>query len=117
LNIPRYVDTFEEEERMDLEAVARELSALEGKIKATDETIADYCKELGINIPFWIPHNEWWVFGENKMHTLEIELPDELAFDIQKILNQQDIKQFSLDAIKAKLLQEQKALQKKNLWL
>ena len=43
------------------------------------------------------------------MHTLEIELPDELAFDIQKILNQQDIKQFALDAIKAKLLQEQKA--------
>jgi metal-responsive CopG/Arc/MetJ family transcriptional regulator len=49
------------------------------------------------------------------MHTLEIELPDELAFDIQKILNQQDIKQFALDAIKAKLLQEQKAQQQKEL--
>jgi hypothetical protein len=49
------------------------------------------------------------------MHTLEIELPDELAFDIQKILNQQDIKQFALDAIKAKLLQEQKTQQQKEL--
>ena len=49
------------------------------------------------------------------MQTLSIELPDELAFDIQKILKQQDIKQFALDAIKAKLLQEQKNLQQKEL--
>lgn len=52
LNIPRYVDTFEEEERVDLEAVAKELEALDGEIKATDEKIADFCKQLNISLPF-----------------------------------------------------------------
>ncbi len=52
LNIPRYVDTFEEEERVDLEAVAQELEALDGDIKATDEKIADFCRQLNISLPF-----------------------------------------------------------------
>ena len=52
LNIPRYVDTFEEEERVDLEGVAKELEALDGDIKATDEKIADFCKQLTISLPF-----------------------------------------------------------------
>ena len=51
LNIPRYVDTFEEEEPVDLEAVARELKKLEKDIQETDEVIADYCKQLGIDSP------------------------------------------------------------------
>lgn len=52
LNIPRYVDTFEEEEPIDLDAVANELKALDKDITTTDKAIADFCKQLGINTPF-----------------------------------------------------------------
>lgn len=52
LNIPRYVDTFEEEERIDLGEVSRELQALEITMKKTDESIAQFCQELGIATPF-----------------------------------------------------------------
>ena len=52
LNIPRYVDTFEAEEAVDLGAVAKELQALEQVMKATDAELAGYCKELGIEMPF-----------------------------------------------------------------
>lgn len=52
LNIPRYVDTFEEEEPVDIDVVATELKALETEIKTTDETIAGFCKELNIPTPF-----------------------------------------------------------------
>jgi len=52
LNIPRYVDTFEEEEPIDLNAVSSELKALEGEINAANATIASYCSELGIATPF-----------------------------------------------------------------
>ncbi len=52
LNIPRYVDTFEEEEAVHLKAVSKELKKLEGEIKKTDDVIADYCKQLGIDTPF-----------------------------------------------------------------
>ncbi|OBX26817.1 type I restriction enzyme M protein [Gelidibacter algens] len=52
LNIPRYVDTFEEEEPVDLQAVSQELQALEHDINDTDAAIADFCKQLGIDTPF-----------------------------------------------------------------
>ncbi len=52
LNIPRYVDTFEEEETVNLKAVSKELKKLEKEIQNTDATIAEYCKELGIDTPF-----------------------------------------------------------------
>lgn len=52
LNIPRYVDTFEEEEQVDLEVVASELSALDQEISLTDSKIADFCKQLNISLPF-----------------------------------------------------------------
>ncbi len=52
LNIPRYVDTFEEEEPVDLDAVANELKALDKDITTTDTTIADFCKQLNISTPF-----------------------------------------------------------------
>ena len=52
LNIPRYVDTFEEEEPVDLQEVAQDLKQLNGDMKQTDQTIAAYCKELGIEAPF-----------------------------------------------------------------
>jgi type I restriction enzyme M protein len=52
LNIPRYVDTFEEEEPVDFAAVSAELKRLENDMQETDATIADYCKQLGIEAPF-----------------------------------------------------------------
>ncbi len=52
LNIPRYVDTFEEEEPVDLEAVSAELKALDEELARTNETIKQYCDELGIATPF-----------------------------------------------------------------
>lgn len=52
LNIPRYVNTFNEEEVLDLESIASQLKTLEEKIKENDTEIAQYCKELGISTPF-----------------------------------------------------------------
>ncbi|MDQ6961424.1 MAG: type I restriction-modification system subunit M [Mariprofundaceae bacterium] len=52
LNIPRYVDTFEEEEPVDLDAVATQLIQLEKGMKETDVSIADFCGQLGIKAPF-----------------------------------------------------------------
>ncbi len=52
LNIPRYVDTFEEEDPVDLTAVSAELKALNKEIANTDATIADFCKQLNIEPPF-----------------------------------------------------------------
>lgn len=52
LNIPRYVDTFEEEDPIDLDVVANELQALEKDIIETDATIADFCNQLNIKTPF-----------------------------------------------------------------
>lgn len=52
LNIPRYVDTFEEEEAIDLSQVSKELKALDADLQKTDATIADFCKQLNIETPF-----------------------------------------------------------------
>jgi type I restriction enzyme M protein len=52
LNIPRYVDTFEEECEIDLKDISKELKALEGDMKETDKSIAKFCKELGIDVPW-----------------------------------------------------------------
>ena len=52
LNISRYVDTFEEEEPVDLAAVSSQLQALEAEMTTTDATIAKFCEELGIAKPF-----------------------------------------------------------------
>jgi type I restriction enzyme M protein len=52
LNIPRYVDTFEEEEKVDLQAVSNELKQLEKDMQDMDKTIADYCQQLNIDSPF-----------------------------------------------------------------
>ena len=48
LNIPRYVDTFEEEEEIDIKAVMAEIKSLEAKRAALDAQIDVYLKELGI---------------------------------------------------------------------
>ena len=52
LNIPRYVDTFEEEEPIDIEAVAKELRGLDKKEQEVNKEIGKYCEELGVNKPF-----------------------------------------------------------------
>ncbi|MBZ0181388.1 MAG: type I restriction-modification system subunit M [Melioribacteraceae bacterium] len=52
LNIPRYVDTFEEEEPIDITAVANELKELEKEITDNDKIIEDFCKQLNIPTPF-----------------------------------------------------------------
>ena len=48
LNIPRYVDTFEEEEEIDIKAVMAEIKELEAKRSELDAQIDVYLKELGI---------------------------------------------------------------------
>jgi type I restriction enzyme M protein len=52
LNIPRYVDTFEADENIDINAIAKELKALDAQMLETDQTIAGFCKELNIETPF-----------------------------------------------------------------
>lgn len=52
LNIPRYVDTFEAEESIDINAIAKELKALEKEMKNTDAELTAFCKELKIETPF-----------------------------------------------------------------
>jgi type I restriction enzyme M protein len=52
LNIPRYVDTFEEEEPIDLEQVSTELKALDIDLAATNTEIVTFCAELNISTPF-----------------------------------------------------------------
>ncbi|MDA9627213.1 type I restriction-modification system subunit M [Flavobacteriaceae bacterium] len=52
LNIPRYVDTFEEEEDIDLEQISQEIQFLEKDLSETNKTIQSFCKELNISTPF-----------------------------------------------------------------
>lgn len=48
LNIPRYVDTFEAEEKIDLQAVRTERLALQKELTELEEKMVGYLKELGI---------------------------------------------------------------------
>lgn len=48
LNIPRYVDTFEEEEIIDIQAVNIEIAELKGKIGDIEKEMEKYLKELGL---------------------------------------------------------------------
>ncbi|MBR1734862.1 MAG: N-6 DNA methylase, partial [Alphaproteobacteria bacterium] len=48
LNIPRYVDTFEEEEEIDIKAVCKELAEVEKSLAISSEKMQKYLKELGI---------------------------------------------------------------------
>ena len=48
MNIPRYVDTFEEEEPIDIKAVMSEIKSLEAKRAELDIEIEGYLKELGL---------------------------------------------------------------------
>ncbi|MEX2410595.1 MAG: type I restriction-modification system subunit M [Candidatus Paceibacterota bacterium] len=48
LNIPRYVDTFEEEEPIDIKSTMKELEKLDSEFKKLEKEMGDYLKELGI---------------------------------------------------------------------
>ena len=48
LNIPRYVDTFEEEEEIDIMAVQSEIDTLEEELKEVKIKMNGYLKELGL---------------------------------------------------------------------
>ncbi|CAD5272997.1 Type I restriction-modification protein subunit M [Bosea sp. 62] len=50
LNIPRYVDTFEPEPEVDLQAVQNEIRDLESKLAETRAKMNFYLKELGIDV-------------------------------------------------------------------
>ncbi|OQD57999.1 modification methylase [Methanobrevibacter arboriphilus JCM 13429 = DSM 1125] len=50
LNIPRYVDTFEEE-LIDSNKIINEIKEIDNKVEAIDEEIKKYCDELGIETP------------------------------------------------------------------
>lgn len=48
LNIPRYVDTFEEEEEIDLDAVKKEIIQLEDELTEVRSKMDGYLEELGL---------------------------------------------------------------------
>jgi type I restriction enzyme M protein len=52
LNIPRYVDTFEKEPEIDLDAVASEIRSLQKEIKQINTELKPYFDELGLDFPF-----------------------------------------------------------------
>jgi len=52
LNIPRYVNTFEEQGSVDIASVAKQLRSLEKEMKNTDAELTVFCKELKIDTPF-----------------------------------------------------------------
>ncbi|MFH5803199.1 type I restriction-modification system subunit M [Alienimonas sp. DA493] len=47
LNIPRYVDTFEEEEEIDIRAVQEEIDRLDAELAEVDEQMQGYLREWG----------------------------------------------------------------------
>jgi type I restriction enzyme M protein len=49
LNIPRYVDTFEEEEDIDIPAVQAEIEELEAELAETQAKMREYLEELGLD--------------------------------------------------------------------
>ena len=48
LNIPRYVDTFEEEEKIDIKQVQKELKDIDKEIAEVNKELNVYLKELGL---------------------------------------------------------------------
>ena len=49
LNIPRYVDTFEPEEEIDVAALQKEINTLEAELTDVRTRMAVYLKELGVD--------------------------------------------------------------------
>lgn len=49
LNIPRYVDTFESEDQVDVAAVQREITDLKAQLAEVESRMAGYLRELGLD--------------------------------------------------------------------
>ncbi len=54
LNIPRYVDTYEEDVPVDIKMVAQNIKLLEGDVLEVDKVIAKFCDDLEIDVPFGV---------------------------------------------------------------
>jgi type I restriction enzyme M protein len=52
LNIPRYVDTFKEEEEIDLEEVTLKLKDIDKQSQEVEQKLQSYFKELNLTPPF-----------------------------------------------------------------
>lgn len=50
LNIPRYVDTFEPEEEIDVAAVQKDIDRIEAELVAVRKKMKGYLKELGVDV-------------------------------------------------------------------
>lgn len=48
LNIPRYVDTFEEEAPVDIQAVKKNIADIEAELAQVQEQMKKYLDELGL---------------------------------------------------------------------
>lgn len=48
LNIPRYVDTFEEEAPIDIDQIQQDVANIDNDIAQVEEEINNYLKELGV---------------------------------------------------------------------
>ena len=48
LNIPRYVDTFEEEDPVDIQAVKKNIADIEAELAQVQEQMKKYLDELGL---------------------------------------------------------------------
>ena len=48
LNIPRYVDTFEEEELIDIDEVRANIANIDAELKEVQAQMDTYLKELGL---------------------------------------------------------------------
>ena len=48
LNIPRYVDTYDEEAEIDIQAVQQEINDLETELAEVQAKMKEYLKELGM---------------------------------------------------------------------
>lgn len=49
LNIPRYVDTYEEEKMVDMTEVAQSIARIKSELKEVEAQMAKYLEELGLN--------------------------------------------------------------------
>jgi type I restriction enzyme M protein len=52
LNIPRYVNTFEEADLVDIESISKQLKELDVDLQETQNQIEKFCIELNIDSPF-----------------------------------------------------------------
>ncbi len=50
LNIPRYVDTFEEEELIDIKEVQGKINSINEELKEVEEQMRKYMQELGLEV-------------------------------------------------------------------